>query len=106
TSTSRAESFSNAIAEAMACGIPCVVTDVGDSARIVGTSGLVVPASNPGALAAAWESALDGPAHLPRTECVERIAELYSVARLGGEPEGSILPPQLRLADVGGVTRS
>lgn len=98
TSTSRAESFSNAIAEAMACGIPCVVTDVGDSAQIVGTAGIVVPASDPGALAAAWEAALDGPVHRPRTECVERIVELYNVARLVAETEAAILPLDLRLA--------
>jgi glycosyltransferase involved in cell wall biosynthesis len=42
SSSSWGESFSNAIGEAMACGIPCIVTDVGDSARIVGESGIVV----------------------------------------------------------------
>ena len=54
-STSLAEGFSNVIAEAMSCGRPCVVTDVGDSAGIVRTTGTVVPTGNPEKLAAAIE---------------------------------------------------
>jgi len=42
SSSSRGESFSNAIGEAMACGIPCIVTDVGASAWMVGETGIVV----------------------------------------------------------------
>ena len=42
----------------MACGVPCVVTDVGDSAQIVGETGLVVPPRNPSALANAWQCLL------------------------------------------------
>lgn len=52
-SASWAESFSNAIGEAMACGVPCVVTDVGESAHIVGATGLCVAPRDPGALATA-----------------------------------------------------
>ena len=51
-SSSLGESFSNAIGEAMACELPCVVTNVGDSKLIVGETGVVVQAQDCEALAA------------------------------------------------------
>lgn len=52
-SSSLGEGFSNVIGEAMACEIPCVVTDVGDSGYIVDKFGIVVPSRDPVKLAEA-----------------------------------------------------
>ena len=53
------EAFPNSVAESMACGTPCVVTDVGDAKSIVSGHAPVVPRSSPEELARAWLSVLD-----------------------------------------------
>jgi len=61
SSSSFGEGFPNVVAESLACEVPCVATDVGDSARVVGPGGIIVPAENPAALAKAWEQILSLP---------------------------------------------
>ncbi|MCL4413894.1 MAG: glycosyltransferase [Actinobacteria bacterium] len=63
-SASSSEGMPNVVGEAMACGVPCVVTDVGDSAYLVGNTGRVVPAGDDPALVAAVAEV----AYLPQAE--------------------------------------
>jgi glycosyltransferase involved in cell wall biosynthesis len=81
-SSSLGEGFSNVIAEAMSCGVPCVVTDVGDSAVIVGSFGEVVPPRQPDAMARAIErlvSRLGAPLSLA---CRARIVSDFGLDRM------------------------
>ncbi|MDB4916605.1 MAG: mtfB 2 [Gemmatimonadetes bacterium] len=75
------EGFSNSIGEAMACGIPCVVTDIGDAAYIVDGTGSVVPGNNPGSLAAAILSM--AASHLSKAKAArDRIIDIASIDQL------------------------
>jgi glycosyltransferase involved in cell wall biosynthesis len=81
--SSFSESMPLAIIEAMACGTPCVVTDVGDAALVVGDTGWVVPPKDPKALAAGIESGIEALEKNGKDELGQRcrrvIEEKYSL---------------------------
>lgn len=72
-SASLSEGFPNVIAEAMACGTPCIATDVGDSTVIIGASGVICRPKSSEALSEAMQHILDLPS--------ARLAELSRTAR-------------------------
>lgn len=80
-----AEGFSNSIGEAMCCGVPCVVTDVGDSALIVGETGIVVPPKSPEELARGLEemmTRLGKERDAIKAAARQRIVDEFSIEKL------------------------
>jgi glycosyltransferase involved in cell wall biosynthesis len=79
------EGCPNALGEAMACGVPCVATDSGDSALLLGDAGIVVARRDPSALAAAWAKLAALPAEARRGlghHARERIESHYAIGTI------------------------
>ena len=89
-SASKSEGFSNVIAEALAVGVPCVATDVGDSKQIISEFGAVVPPTNPQALSQAIAAVLENVDLFTeefRVSARSYILETFSVPKLSQETE-------------------
>lgn len=90
TSSSVSEGFPNSIGEAMACGVPCVATDAGDSARLIGDTGMIVPVKDPEALARAWQKMImmgQEARQKMGAAARERIVSDYSIQAICGRYE-------------------
>jgi len=96
------EGFPNVVGEAMACGVPCVATNIGDTASVVATAGRVVPPDDAPAFAAAVRALLTAPADTRRrlgeeargrierqfsmATCASSYASLYGATVVGRQP--------------------
>jgi len=84
SSSAFGEGFPNTLAEGMACGLPAIATDVGDTRTIVGDTGVICPPRDVEALAAAARDLLkESPAaRARRSEAARRqITENFSLDR-------------------------
>jgi len=110
--SSLSEAFPLAVGEAMACGIPCVVTEVGDSPAMVSETGRIVPPREPALMASAWRQLIeDGPevrqnlgssarerviTHFSVTQFAQRYQSLYRNVgnRICGNHKISLAKPE------------
>lgn len=89
--SSLGEGLPNAVGESMACGVPCVVTDVGDAAELVGDARLVVPPAQPERMAEAITAALAHRADHSRASRA-RIVTAYGMDQLVERTERALAP--------------
>ena len=90
TCASVGEGFPNVVGEAMACGVPCVVTDSGDCAQIIGESGRLVPANSAILMANAWGEILNSGPKVRSGLSLSaraRIERKFSISKVVGEYE-------------------
>ena len=90
--SSRSEGFPNVVGEAMATGVPCVVTNVGDAAMLVAETGIVVPSENSAALADGLVRLVELPLELRvdlGASARRRIESNFSLSRMRSDYEAA-----------------
>ncbi len=88
TLSSDSEALPMTILEAMSCGIPCVTTDAGDCAQVIGDTGLVVPPGDQLALVSAWEKTLNADASTRAALSIrarDRIVSNFSITQVASQ---------------------
>ncbi|MEM7014152.1 MAG: glycosyltransferase [Verrucomicrobiota bacterium] len=86
-SSQSVEGFPTAVAEAMACGVPAVVTDVGDAAEIVAETGIVVSPRDLDALVEGLNRMFQMDPKSLSSACRERVVTQYALAKVIAEYE-------------------
>jgi glycosyltransferase involved in cell wall biosynthesis len=90
-SPSHSEAFPVGLLEAMACGVPAVATDVGDSRALVGDAGVMVPAGDDVALSQGMEELLaldESVHHRLRVRARSRVSQNFSLDRMADSYAG------------------
>lgn len=91
TLLSGSEGTPNSVAEAMACGVPCVVSNAGDSAKLVGDPDLVVTSVAAERVAQTWAAALDRAwTEADRLSLRNRIKTEFGLERMISESEAAL----------------
>tara|TARA_R110002096_G_scaffold54517_1_gene140519 strand:+ start:5738 stop:6880 length:1143 start_codon:yes stop_codon:yes gene_type:complete len=96
--SARGEGFPNIVGEAMACGVPCVVTDVGDAGFVVGETGIVVPPRDKDALCRGMAEMMNRVSQYRQSissDCRSRIESEFGLAKVVAEYERLYLESDL-----------
>ena len=91
--SSSVETFSIAALEAMAMGLPCVLTDIGGAREMIveGKNGFLVTPRDPKSIAEGWLQALNRKGGFDKTQIRQRVADKFSIQKMVADLERLLL---------------